>query len=753
MCGDLDIKWKNSVISAIGIILFLFGLGATISSIGSMHNLVKANYLQKSTYVKSEDFQKEIDRFTNDLYLLELTSKNKNNVNANTITEEEIESYRYAEGNLTEQIQNVHDKYEEKIEDAKQAKSKKVEDAYVKQRDLEVKNIQKKFQDDQFVREEIAKNKEFEITRIYDEAFDRQKPLSQYKKDIMYYLKDRNTQKIYTNIQNASKEDVNPLVKQKNLLYKHTYSAQSPLVFRLDEYKNSLLSSETDSEIPTQYLKQKFTGIIAVPEKEAFSSSLFDEYNYYHHQNIVFLVYVLSGILALLIVYLIYKKTITGHLKEITSQTALQRIYKKVPLDMCIIVFLLYSFFTSSLVLNGYPTSLLESYKHVATFFLCMIAISIVICLWVLQVFLLFQRMRTLDDIKEEYKRTCVYQVIYFLQSIFIIRHIGMYIMVVVLLLVFAVFAVAALLTSGSMFVEQVSILYLAVGSVVGVVTLVLLMLRINYLNKIIISINQIATAEWKEPLPIKGKSALTQAAIDINHIQQQIQTSQHVQVKSERLKTELITNVSHDLRTPLTSIMTYTALLKSQDLTSDEQHAYVEIIDRKSKRLQTLIDDLFEVSKMASGNVELHKDTIDINQLLHQALAEYDEAIKDSTLQFRIQSIQKPIFATVDGQKLWRVFDNLIENTLKYSLEQTRVYISVQEINEQVKLTFKNVSKYELNEQADELFERFKRGDASRQTDGSGLGLAIAKSIIDLHGGELNIEIDGDLFKVTITL
>ncbi|MEB4857154.1 MULTISPECIES: sensor histidine kinase [Priestia] len=749
----MDIKWKNSVISAIGIILFLFGLGATISSIGSMHNLVKANYLQKSTYVKSEGFQKEIDRFTNDLYLLELTSKNKNTVNANTITEEDIESYRYAEGNLTEQIQNVHDKYEEKIEDAKQAKSKKVEDAYVKQRDLEVKNIQKKFQDDQFVREEIAKNKEFEITRIYDEAFDRQKPLSQYKKDIMYYLKDRNTQKIYTNIQNASKENVNQLVKQKNMLYKHTYSAQSPLMFQLDEYKNSLLSSETDSEIPNRYLKQKFTGIIAVPEKEAFSSSLFDEYNYFHHQNVVFLVYVLSGIIALLIVYFIYKKTITGHLKEITRQTAVQRIYRKVPLDMCIIVFLLYSFFTSSLVLNGYPTSLLESYKHVATFFFYMIAISIAICLWVLQVFLLFQRMRTLDDIKEEYNRTCVYQVIYFLQSIFIIRHIGMYIMVVVLLLVFAVFAVAALLTSGSMFVEQVSILYLAVGSVIGVVTLILLMLRINYLNKIIISINQIATAEWKEPLPIKGKSALTQAAIDINHIQQQIQTSQHVQVKSERLKTELITNVSHDLRTPLTSIMTYTALLKSQDLTWDEQHAYVEIIDRKSKRLQTLIDDLFEVSKMASGNVELHKDTIDINQLLHQALAEYDEAIKDSTLQFRIQSIQKPIFATVDGQKLWRVFDNLIENILKYSLEQTRVYISVQEINEQVKLTFKNVSKYELNEQADELFERFKRGDASRQTDGSGLGLAIAKSIIDLHGGELNIEIDGDLFKVTITL
>ena len=753
MCGDLDTKWKSSVISAIGIILFLFGLGATISSISNVHNLLKTNYLQKSSYVKSEDFKKQISRFTNDLYLLELTQKDKNTVNANKITEEEIESYRYTEGTLTEQIKNVHDKYEEKIEDAKQAKSKNVEAAYAKQQDLEIKNIQKKFQDDQFIREEIVKNKKLEMKKLYDEAFDRQKTLSQYKKDIMYYLKGRNTNKIYTNIQNAGKEDVNQLVKQKNILYKHTYSAQSPLVFQADEYKNSSLSSEAESEIPTRYLKQRFTGIIAVPEKETFISPLFDEYNYYHHQNVAFLVYALSGILALLIGYFIYKKTITEHLKEITRQTAVQRVYKKIPLDICIIVFLLYSFFTLSLVLNGYPASLLESYKHVATFFFYMIAISIAISLWALQVFLLFQRMRTIDDIKEEYKRTCVYQVIYFLQFIFIIRHIGMHIMVVVLLLVFAVFAVAALLTSGSMFAEQVSILYLAVGSVVGVVTLILLMLRVNYLNKIIISIDQIATAEWKEPLPIKGKSALTQAALNINHIQQQIQTSQHVQVKSERLKTELITNVSHDLRTPLTSIMTYTALLKSQDLTSDEQHAYVEIIDRKSKRLQTLIDDLFEVSKMASGNVELHKDKIDINQLLHQALAEYDEAIEDSTLQFRIQSLEKPIFATVDGQKLWRVFDNLIENILKYSLEQTRVYISVQEINEQVKLTFKNVSKYELNEQADELFERFKRGDTSRQTDGSGLGLAIAKSIIDLHGGELNIEIDGDLFKVTITL
>ena len=136
----------------------------------------------------------------------------------------------------------------------------------------------------------------------------------------------------------------------------------------------------------------------------------------------------------------------------------------------------------------------------------------------------------------------------------------------------------------------------------------------------------------------------------------------------------------------------------------------------------------------MASGNVELVKERADIVQLLQQSLAEHDEAIQQSSLQFRISNLEKPIFAMVDGQKLWRVFDNVIGNLLKYSLEQTRVYISVLDSPEQVVISFKNVTKYELSENIDELFERFKRGDASRHTEGSGLGLAIAKSIIDLH-------------------
>jgi signal transduction histidine kinase len=155
----------------------------------------------------------------------------------------------------------------------------------------------------------------------------------------------------------------------------------------------------------------------------------------------------------------------------------------------------------------------------------------------------------------------------------------------------------------------------------------------------------------------------------------------------------------------------------------------------------------------MASGNIELIKSKVDIVQLLQQALAEYNETIQSSQVQFRVANPDKPVYAYVDGQKLWRVFENLIGNILKYSLENTRAYVNIKMENGEVIITFKNVSKYELSDDSDELFERFKRGDKSRHTDGSGLGLAIAKSIIDLHDGALDIDVDGDLFKVTIVL
>lgn len=155
----------------------------------------------------------------------------------------------------------------------------------------------------------------------------------------------------------------------------------------------------------------------------------------------------------------------------------------------------------------------------------------------------------------------------------------------------------------------------------------------------------------------------------------------------------------------------------------------------------------------MASGNVELKTETVDLNQLLKQALAESNQAIEASSLHFRVKEESEPLYAKVDGQKLWRVFDNLLTNILRYALPETRVYIHARKEENRIKISFKNVTNYELGDNVDELFERFKRGDSSRHTEGSGLGLAIAKSIAQLHGGDVQLEVDGDLFKATVLL
>jgi signal transduction histidine kinase len=274
-----------------------------------------------------------------------------------------------------------------------------------------------------------------------------------------------------------------------------------------------------------------------------------------------------------------------------------------------------------------------------------------------------------------------------------------------------------------------------------------------GYFNRILQNAEELAAGKMGNDLAVNGKSVFAKLAADVNILRNAVRHSHKEQAKSERLKSELITNVSHDLRTPLTSIITYTELLKTPDLAAEDRDSYIEIIDRKSKRLKVLIDDLFEATKMASGNIELKKEKVDLIQLLQQALAEHNESLSQSSLQLRVAHPDQPVYAFVDGQKLWRVFDNLIGNILKYSLENSRVYISVKVAEEQVVLTFKNVTKYELGEDLGELFERFKRGDESRHTEGSGLGLAIAKSIVDLHDGSLDIEVDGDLFKVTVVL
>lgn len=275
------------------------------------------------------------------------------------------------------------------------------------------------------------------------------------------------------------------------------------------------------------------------------------------------------------------------------------------------------------------------------------------------------------------------------------------------------------------------------------------MMRKIKQLRAIINGVEQMSQGNFDVTLPAKGKGQLSRMAMNINNMKYGLQLSLEKQRVSDRLKTELITNVSHDLKTPLTSIINYVDLLKKEGLSADQSTHYLEVLDRKTQRLKVLIEDLFEASKMASGATELYWEKVDVSALLTQALAEFSDKIEASSLSFRV-NVQSPhMYALLDGKKTWRVFENLIGNALKYALPGTRVYVTLTENNERVIFIIQNISTHELNFGVEELFERFKRGDESRLTEGSGLGLAIAKSIVELQGGTLTIDIDGDQFKV----
>ncbi len=238
--------------------------------------------------------------------------------------------------------------------------------------------------------------------------------------------------------------------------------------------------------------------------------------------------------------------------------------------------------------------------------------------------------------------------------------------------------------------------------------------------------------------------------AADINDIAKGLDASVSAKVKAERMKTELITNVSHDLKTPLTSIISYTELLAQVEGLPEEAKDYVRIIADKSDRLKALTQDLFDISKAQSGNESVVFEKLDVSLLIHQSLGELDHDIKKSELPFCV-NVPKDLYISADGRKMSRVIGNLISNILKYTMKNTRVFLSAYEENGEVVMEFKNIAAYPMDFKADEIVGRFVRGDVSRTQEGNGLGLAIAKSYTELCGGKFEIVLDGDLFKAIL--
>jgi len=252
--------------------------------------------------------------------------------------------------------------------------------------------------------------------------------------------------------------------------------------------------------------------------------------------------------------------------------------------------------------------------------------------------------------------------------------------------------------------------------------------------------------------IEVQGNGEFARLSENVNSITDGLKKAVDSELKSERLKTELITNVSHDIRNPLTSIITYVDLLKHEK-DQAKTAEYIEVLDQKAYRLKMLTDDLFEASKASSGNIPVEFDKIDIVSLLTQGLGEVNDKIETMGLDMKLNYPDEKVYVTADGKLLWRSIENVLSNIFKYALERSRVYIDIEDLGNEIRISFKNISAYELNISAAELMERFKRGDESRTSPGSGLGLSIAKNLIELQKGSFTIHVDGDLFKAMITL
>ena len=238
----------------------------------------------------------------------------------------------------------------------------------------------------------------------------------------------------------------------------------------------------------------------------------------------------------------------------------------------------------------------------------------------------------------------------------------------------------------------------------------------------------------------------------NLNTIRDGVSLAVEARMRSEHFRTELITNVSHDIKTPLTSIINYVDLLGKEKPENEKMREYIDVLQRQSARLKKLIDDLLEASKASTGNLTVNAEPCDVGVLLDQTLGEYGEKLSAAGLEPVLTKPEKPVIIMADGRHMWCIFDNLLNNICKYSQRGTRVYLEVCERDGKAVVTFRNISSRQLNISSDELMERFVRGDSSRNTEGSGLGLNIAQSLAQLQKGTMELTVDGDLFKVTLT-
>lgn len=561
-------------------------------------------------------------------------------------------------------------------------------------------------------------------------------------KDIKFFVKNNSTGKIYTNTNYESNEDFRKNQKDYCNLEIDLNNSKSTYSKIID---NKRMSSKIDKDYfwSTQGKSEPISISISTPKEinnyDSFEIKQF-QYDFKYSRNYVdtlFKVLISSGVIS--IISLIACIKIKG--KLINKDGILLKIYRKIPIEIYIVGISILIF---SLILDfGYIVSIIAKF----------IAITL-LTIWIIY-------FKNLDKKKDLITNSITYNVCRFFINI--IKNIIKYkhklplvkrLILVELIIVIIAGIIFMFLYTTEYWYNPLFMLIAIVGYITLslVITTGIILNKVDYLDKIIKGTKEIKNGNINHKIEVNGKDTLAIFAQDINNLSEGLENAIDEKFRSERMKAELITNVSHDLKTPLTSIINYVDLIKKEENIEPEYlKDYINVLDNKSKRLKVLIEDLFEASKASSGNIELNIEKLDLNQLLRQSIGENEEKISKANLDLKVNLPKEQIYINCDGKRMYRVFENLLINISKYSLHNTRVYIDMKLEEEKVYISFKNISAYELNFEADEIIERFKRGDLARNTEGSGLGLAIARDLVELQGGDFDIQIDGDLFKVNV--
>lgn len=746
-------KNKYGYIIAFVLCAYLLGLCKL-----SLDNVIKnKNYLKSNPYFTSSEFKHELVNYFNNIQALNGIYKDYSNKSDDEkVTKEElISSKELYDSNLRNNEDEINHKYRNEIMAAENEGNKDTLNSLTVAKNKELDKLKKentKTLED--LKKDIAayKNKDYEnIVRAVME-----------KSVIKYYITKGKNIVIDTNIGYVS--DISSYIKN-NALYSVKFPNQSLKInadipyFEERHTSNGTEGYSINLNDKIAHMNQWFNsngteGYFIIPKDLQLGNYIYDKYNYYNSVQQRIIKEVIMAIASFIIGLLLFLCILRKNNEEIASIQKLTNWYNKIPLDLRIFIFIFYSF-----IMNGYINKVIFFYKPYNLHQVYKLTIiSLYIFYFIFNVIVVANLKRNKEDFKLEVEK-CLFHKLSniikenpnFQSAKFKVKGI------IILTLMLAVFPssnyIVVKLYPYS-YLEKVlgmlSILYILCYTIF----MLLYIVRISsYLSKIIKGTDEIVSGNLNYNIEETGKGDLLKLSQNINNMKVGFKKALENEIKSERLKSELITNVSHDLKTPLTSIITYIDLLKKEGLSQEESQGYIEVLDKKSQRLKLLIDDLFEASKMASGAVELNIEKLDITALLQQSLAELDEKINNSSLTFRINVPKQKVYANLDGKKIWRVFENLINNILKYSQPKTRVYIDLVEENHKILVTMKNISSYEMDFDKEEIFERFKRGDKSRNTEGSGLGLSIAKSILELQGGNLSIEVDGDLFKVKVTV